>query len=71
MICLRPENGSDAPRDCQVLIIAQLGMGTGIKWMTDEELKSSWREHDHRLTDHWQRNYDDELFVASIARMEG
>jgi len=53
------------------LIIAQLGMGTGIKWMTDEELKSSWREHDHRLTDHWQRNYDDELFVASIARMEG
>jgi len=37
-------------------IIAQLGMGTGIKRMPDEELKSSWREHGQRLTDHWQRN---------------
>jgi len=38
------------------VIIAQLGMGTGIKWMPDEGLKLSCREHGQRLTDHWQRN---------------
>ena len=52
------------------LILAQLGMGTGINHMPDEELKALWREHGQQVTDHWQRTYGDEPFVALIARME-
>jgi hypothetical protein len=52
-------------------IIATLGLGSGINWIPDSELKAMWREHGEAVTAHWQRAFNDEPFVAMIAREEG
>ena len=58
-------------RGVSSLVLAQLGVGCGINHIPLAELKALWQEYGQQAIDYNLRHYDDEPFVAHIAREEG